>query len=425
MGRPKLQLPLPTGFFRCPPLSDNTRRHFIYRGQMALLQLVEKTRLRGGPIHWVLDHESHGVSVYRGVDLAADAVVYLRVMDIRATADDAARVMRPLGSRCDLADEHLADAQTLYVLADPTSEHPHNHVRLKWHAVAPKWLPLRDFCVVEYHDDVYLNGERGFGRVQQSVDIPWVCPAMDASYGVTRGNVSLAGDVFIPNPHRPGYVTLYRLEHLDLRVPSAMLTMLVHWSTKSALTKHMHALHDVFRRTEVGACWPERARVSRCCAVCHTRFSVIRPTKRTCQRCGEVRFLSCGRLHTLPRCPFGPWPRNVPVHELHHNETPRSGDDDDAPRVDALATVDVGLVIQAPNPHQAATRATTASPSANMTYRSILSQPPPPPDQRVSLWHTPLRQNEQTIPRDLLETSLSASTMPILDDSGSMLLMLD
>ncbi|CAK4359305.1 unnamed protein product [Aphanomyces euteiches] len=154
----KLVLPVPQGFFRCPPLTPAAKRRYVRHGQRALVDLVQKSQLRNGPIEWTLDHETSGVRVYRGHDPETSSLVYLNVTDIHATLEEAAALMSAGdGSRdyCATYLDNILDAQPLYTITTRTEDHPHNAVTIKWRVLSSKSALVRnrDMVVLEIQDD--------------------------------------------------------------------------------------------------------------------------------------------------------------------------------------------------------------------------------------------------------------------------------
>ncbi|ETW07145.1 hypothetical protein H310_01774 [Aphanomyces invadans] len=305
MGR---KSPLPGDFFRRPALGDAARAEYIRRGQAALVDLIEKTRLLGGPIEWTRVHTSSGgVTTYRGVDPGTQATVFLRVKsDIDASLDEAAFLFRPPRQYDHTyLREFVVDSQTLYTVATPSRQHPHNSIRLQWLAIDPKLVGIRDFCVLEYQDDFVREGVRGFGRCFHSVDLPAVCPDLQATCGYTRATLIFGGDIFIENIHRPGTLTLFRLFHQDMKGRGQWFLA---WAGQRMLSRQVAVAADHLRlerqsqpafatsstsmsqrhSSHVQDEAPRSTRRTRC-SVCQTRFFLVfGSAKYTCAQCGQI-----------------------------------------------------------------------------------------------------------------------------------------
>ncbi|CAK4618835.1 hypothetical protein LEN26_007745 [Aphanomyces euteiches] len=304
----KLKLPVPPGFFRCPPLDEKARVAYTQQGQRALEELVDKTQLHGGSITWSFDHSARGVSVYRGVD--ASVPVFLRMTEIRGTLAEAAHLMSIGSDNQDYCASYQADTivdvQTLYVLAEPTPKRPHHSTVVKWQALETKFMSTRDVCILQCQDDVMVQGTPGFARCVQSVDMPFACPDLERPFGLVRAQVILGGDVFLKSP-RPGYITVFRLSHIDLR--SGGLPAWAHgFLGKSHLTKDVQAVDMQLRQQRINhsAFLPMKALVPlhtrTHCALCRNKFSAL-ATKTHCRKCGEV---VCDKCHQMWQVSDGP-----------------------------------------------------------------------------------------------------------------------
>ncbi|RHY23177.1 hypothetical protein DYB32_009285 [Aphanomyces invadans] len=297
----KLQLPLPAGFFRTPPLTNDEQLAYTRQGERALHALVRASRVHGGPIAWKFAFESHGVAVYRG--FFDNAAAQLRITEVQATLEEAALLVGvgDDGSHDYCAThnpDHIVDFQTLYNVAAPGRHHPHKSLTIKWRAMASPFLATRDFCFLECQDDFTIDGMVGFARCLQSIDVPSVCPKLERSFGLVRGDIRLGGDVFFKS-RRPGYITVCRLYDVDLKGHAWMNSR--HLYARSTLTKGMLALDNQFRQQRMNhsAYLPEYTLVPRHtrshCAVCHCKLSTpVVGKKFNCHKCGEV---VCRRCH--------------------------------------------------------------------------------------------------------------------------------
>ncbi|CAK4080173.1 unnamed protein product [Aphanomyces euteiches] len=309
MGLKKV-LPLPDGFFRTPPLSDLERYQQIRYGQKALFEFVEKTRLRGGPISWVFDHEIKGVMVYRGKDFTLPAgheAVYLNVTEVQGTLDEAAYMMSAGedGSRdycTTYYKDTVVDLKTLYSIATPTAEHPHNSIAIKWRALTTN-TPLfkfRDMVFMEYCDDFTIDGLQGFGRCMTSIDLGHVVPDLEKSLGIVRCHMWNGGDIFVKSERKEGYLTAFRIYQQDIKgvFPPWIVTHL----SKGLVSKCMTTLEDSFRHERVLALeatngfLPEYAMVPKDrrtnCTLCMHKFNAVN-RKTNCYKCGEVLCKKC------------------------------------------------------------------------------------------------------------------------------------
>ncbi|CAK4697391.1 hypothetical protein LEN26_007744 [Aphanomyces euteiches] len=294
MGRTKLTFPLPSTFFDRPVLTDENRRDYIRLGQSSLVELIKKVRLRDGPVSWTLDHEHQGVRVYRAIDPKTSDVIYVRVKEVPATLDEAARLNDPNRDFCHTYHKsYFVDTHTLYSIATPTPEHPHNNIRIKWHALDTRVFAIRDFCTLEYQDDFVIEGVRGYGRCEMSIELPKF-PDMEKAHGLIRGHLHLGGDIYLESD-RPGYLTLFRHYHQDI---GGVGQRVIDWVSKSTMTRDMGAVDSLFHeaRIDQADCLPKHLFVptstrSRC-AVCSERFTIL-SKKRNCTRCGEVVCKNC------------------------------------------------------------------------------------------------------------------------------------
>ncbi|RHY26871.1 hypothetical protein DYB32_007213 [Aphanomyces invadans] len=301
----KVKVPLPDGFFITPPLSENLRHEYIRQGQRSLIDFVEKTRLRGGPIQWTLDHTHHNVTVYRGKDMTLPSghrTVYLNMTEVQATLDEAASIMSAgADGRRDYCatyhKDHVVDLKTLYPLAVPTPSHPHNSIAIKWRAVSIN-TPL-----IKLRDMVF----------------------MEKSLGMVRSHLWVGGDIFLDHRDRDGYLTVLRMYQQDAK--GALKPWLVDRFAKHRMSQCMASLDRNFRRERVLAflstCLPQHDMIPTSarshCALCMAKFNHIF-RKSHCRKCGDVVCTKCNPLWDVdvhdPSCHDNdqtvPWQRRHP-----------------------------------------------------------------------------------------------------------------
>ncbi|KAH9103909.1 hypothetical protein AeMF1_019874 [Aphanomyces euteiches] len=306
----KLVLPVPQGFFRCPPLTPAAKRRYVRHGQRALVDLVQKSQLCNGPIEWTLDHETSGVRVYCGHDPETSSLVYLNVTDIHATLEEAAALMSAGdGSRdyCATYLDNILDAQPLYTITTPTEDHPHNAVTIKWRVLSSKSALVRnrDMVVLEIQDDFTVNGINGFARCIRSVDVGEACPDLEGAFGLVRAQVHLDGDLFMESIHA-GFVTVCRIYQSDLKgsVPSWLTAFL----SKRRVAKCIASMDSHFRHTRLLKAGPhflpeealQPMEVVTHCTTCVVRFSPL-VRKCHCHVCGQVMCKKCSLLWDVRR----------------------------------------------------------------------------------------------------------------------------
>ncbi|CAK4072971.1 unnamed protein product [Aphanomyces euteiches] len=307
----KLKLPLPRGFFSCPPLCPEARNEYIHQGQQALFELVERTRLRGGPIEWTFDRESHGVSVYRGVDPVKGDMLYLRTTQVQASLKEAAQLFGAGTNGRDYCatygKDQTLDIASLYTLANPTPEHPHNTILIKWVAINLK-VAKRDFCYIEYQDDFTVDNVQGFGRCFRSIELPTVCPNFEKLLGLVRGHIVLSGEVFFKS-NRSGYLTFCQVYQNDMKTNFATEAIL-QWYSRIALLKKVSNVETHLRQERINHSFhilpidqlvprPSRSK----CYVCTHRFTPL-SKKENCRQCGEVVCRSCSQVWHIPQMPI-------------------------------------------------------------------------------------------------------------------------
>ncbi|CAK4443878.1 unnamed protein product [Aphanomyces euteiches] len=311
MAPPKrrhVKFPLPQEYFPPPNFNETQKEILIQTGLEALTKLVRDTRLRGGPIDWILDYDEQGVQIYWGSDIGhAKETVFMSVTELQATLDEADEIHESdddfsYREFSDRFNDDVCDCRIIETLAPKTPTHPHNYVGVKWLCFEPP-PPVRnrDFVFVECRDDFNLNGVKGWARVIHSVDLPQCVPDFRRPLGLVRAKFVASGTVFKEIPSRPGYLQVLQLFNLDLggKVPMWMQRIGMKKRTSSLVkfdkhfrAKRMSSLPLVDEEDLV------RKSARKLCFLCQTRFSPF-VTRHHCRLCGEVVCRHCSRRWEL------------------------------------------------------------------------------------------------------------------------------
>ncbi|ETV97298.1 hypothetical protein, variant [Aphanomyces invadans] len=220
--------------------------------------------------------------------------------------DDVAMVNQKLAK----LGSHVLARQQLYCLGGTTTDMPYHYAGIVWYAHSS--LPLcasRDFCVLEYHNQVEVmdwqsKRRRGWIRCLQSVDVIG-CPSLRASRGHIRSSMFRSGQLFVETDC-PGMLTVYSVavHHYNgllppggaaklmrrevatiLKLEKAMATQRVLQRLRTVEPKQLQTA--TFRATRVH------------CPQCHRSRSWFRH-QRACAICGEAVCASCGREWSVP-----------------------------------------------------------------------------------------------------------------------------
>ncbi|KAF0701030.1 Aste57867_8476 [Aphanomyces stellatus] len=302
------KLPLPRGFFQCPPMDADATATLIHHATNGLKTMVELARFQGGPVTWTLDSECHGVQQYSGSGPYAPpgSVLTLNVTNVKGSLDDAAALMRmttheDFATYCAAFAEDVVDCASLYTLREPTFDTPREYVGVKWkcYASPTSLVKSRDVCYVEAHQDVEMkHGLRGWARCMQSIDLA-CCPNLQASHDLVRAWLHYGGYLFTETT-TPGELQVIYVQCIDYRgqLPQFLTKLSAKHGAKTLLTiqKHFHRTRNQTLSSSSSSnssfvrVTPRR---SRKCMLC-----TFGPQMK-CAVCHQVVCMNCNRYHKM------------------------------------------------------------------------------------------------------------------------------
>ncbi|CAK4673847.1 unnamed protein product [Aphanomyces euteiches] len=124
-----LKTPVPDDFFKPPPLSPDKIEELRAIGYRAQRDLLEYTKLTGGPVEWTLRTNDDKVQVYTARE--GNLPLFLGTTEIESTLDE----VRAIFTAPTTADVRRVDAayfpdvldeDQLYTLSTPTEDRPHH-----------------------------------------------------------------------------------------------------------------------------------------------------------------------------------------------------------------------------------------------------------------------------------------------------------
>ncbi|RHY40559.1 hypothetical protein DYB38_011900 [Aphanomyces astaci] len=156
-----LKLPLPPGFFQCPPLSPDDNARYLEIAKQSVQDLVAKARIRDGPVKWTMLSNECDLKIYKGegTGTTANSDIHCAAMETVGQLDEVMRLYRT--DTTAQAKEYvqrfgraLVDAITLYTILPRHPDRPNNCIQIKWMVAKSPFDGLvtkRDFCLLEVH----------------------------------------------------------------------------------------------------------------------------------------------------------------------------------------------------------------------------------------------------------------------------------
>ncbi|KAF0719621.1 Aste57867_915 [Aphanomyces stellatus] len=312
-----MKLPLPTNYFKCPPLAPDDVDRFMRQAHATAMQVVDKALVqRTDTISWsLLSDDRNGLQIYRGMDLleSSDRVkLCVGVAEVAGTIDEVVELFRndtTTRAKAYVArfGRGLLDSANLYTLASPTLDRPNDAVAINWTAFQSPIKPLvmpRDGCYLEGHFEFRVGAKRGWVRSVKSLQLP-CCPDMQQSHGLVRLTQLGAGHVFIESD-RPGYLRLAYVVHTAFNVGGFLQGAASDWAIEKAIKRRCASLLDIntFLRENRLATGPYVTHVvpratRRQCFLCQKTFGLF-VSKSNCVKCGEVFCSACNREWSVP-----------------------------------------------------------------------------------------------------------------------------
>ncbi|KAF0717475.1 Aste57867_2265 [Aphanomyces stellatus] len=148
------KLPLPRGFFHCPPLSSEEIATYKYLAHKNAMDLVRKAQLHGGDIAWTLvSDDDDSVKLYRGEDLACEPGYSLHcgVLEVQGTMSEVISLFCNPAHDARWLPPGTIDTTLLHTIVAPTDDLPRQKLTLSWRALSSK------FAHMAKRDDVFLE----------------------------------------------------------------------------------------------------------------------------------------------------------------------------------------------------------------------------------------------------------------------------
>ncbi|ETW07152.1 hypothetical protein H310_01781 [Aphanomyces invadans] len=293
----RLSLPVPKGFFVCPPLDATEAHALVQRAQSGFADLVDVCQLDTAAVRWRLDSDLDGLHLYFGSHRATATI--LGVTTIQATIEEAPAMLRfdthdHFADFCSMYYTDVVDCASLYTLCTSPAE----YIGVKWEALQSPVQGImkpRDCTVVECSKAfTYRNGVRGYGRSIESVDVACV-PDLNATFGLVRMHIGRGGLV-LRETKRPGIVQAMYLLQADLKgaVPQWMIRLVLRGRARAL--GHLDAYFRHRRVITVPALSPFEmvpATKRNRCAVCQEILPDRGAARFRCSVCGEMACSTC------------------------------------------------------------------------------------------------------------------------------------
>ncbi|KAL3667777.1 hypothetical protein V7S43_007328 [Phytophthora oleae] len=308
-------LPLRSGFFKAPELSDADQTELLAWGRSLVPDLV-----RQPDVEWTMIHERKGVQLCEDRQKGGLTYSIRAVTTVRASLDDVMdiflaqntvdyRSLMQLQLR-----EFFADAAVLFHKEQNESE----ALSIKWTAARTKKSVASlggqvgvDFCFLEYAgvvsaeqvDGRPLNGSSSSSKaapvgvcLYESIDQA-ECPSLYDSHKLERASVSKCGFIFRPHVDE-GVVEATFV--CSIRQPPGARTkrrwnraLLAHWAEsvsgiEEAISRRRISKELTKRRVPTWVNDKDRA----CCHLCLKTFTNTR-RKHHCRACGEIICRAC------------------------------------------------------------------------------------------------------------------------------------
>ncbi|CAK4077963.1 unnamed protein product [Aphanomyces euteiches] len=220
-----MSLPLPEGFFVCPPLSAETKQQYIQLSRRICEEtILNAMALQRAPIKRVLwSPKTNRQAIIRQAPYAANRALdaICSYTQLVSSIDEIADFFRmdnrvKLRTYGEVLGQTFVDRQLLYTIVDTSNRggstrkvaahsNPFHFVSIEWWAAEVKLPGLfsnRDICVLEAQDVFEFvdanthQRRRGFIRAYNSIEIDG-CPSLKKSHGLIRGELHRSGHIFI------------------------------------------------------------------------------------------------------------------------------------------------------------------------------------------------------------------------------------
>ncbi|KAG9403268.1 hypothetical protein AC1031_005914 [Aphanomyces cochlioides] len=351
--------------FPSPPLTHHDKQTFIQLAEQTAREVAKCSNLENGPINWKQRVSEDNLVVYEGLDAAVDRVSCAK-SDLQATIEEVQMMTFAESSedyklQAQMFNTGVIDAARLYNLVLPTDKAPLEFVGINWMLQKGPSKGLRnqrprDWCFIEGHFEIKVDGRRGWIRVFKSIHLA-SCPDLKADSGYVRGHYVRAGILFVETD-RPGLLQVTQYNH-EMAQGDSKPKMFDFLSSSSGASKYrkirdFEAAILKYRLTKA-TFLPKSMLVDGAsrtyCLVCIKPFA--KEKKLNCRKCGEVVCRHCSKIYELKvnnqwgeirvcdPCVWGGQPRIKSQHESKDSlredmSSTWDSDDDQSPDVPIL-----------------------------------------------------------------------------------------
>ncbi|KAG9409979.1 hypothetical protein AC1031_018009 [Aphanomyces cochlioides] len=313
-----MSLPLPLNYFDCPRLTAHERETYLSFGEVSCRDTVQNALSiqNHRAIQRMKNKRTKQTAIiYSGKDVVDPTLpVLCAKTQVHATLDEIAKFFfldstDKLSSYSSSMGQQVLDRQNLYTLASPAStEVPIYYCGIAWFAFETplSMLANRDFCVIEYHNEIHfvdsqMKRRRGWVRCIQSINLR-NCPPLKATHGLVRGSLTRTGQVFLETD-TPGLLDFYsvvvaqscgNLQVVVNEVAKRQVQRAIKFEEQLMLYRLMQQRANHFLS---GVAF-ERFKSATACIHCLRRFSWMNK-KQHCRQCNEIACIKCGHEWTI------------------------------------------------------------------------------------------------------------------------------
>ncbi|KAH9168640.1 hypothetical protein AeNC1_017885 [Aphanomyces euteiches] len=271
-----LETPVPDNFFNPPPLSPGKIEELRAIGHRAKRDLLEYSKLTGGPVEWTLRNNDAKTQIYSARE--GNVPLFLGVTELETTLDEARAIFTAVTTsdarRVNAAYlPDVLDEVRLYTLSTPTKDRPHHFCFVSWiHHRSPlqgRIVRHRDLCTVQHLEDIEIDGKKAWLGAYKSVVLP-ACPDFQKKYGVIRAEFIHFGFIYMETD-RPCILREWRHDT---------------WYAMNAMQNNIYA-HRLSRVSYVASASYVNKYSRSKCDVCLKKFGTF-SRRSNCRRCGEV-----------------------------------------------------------------------------------------------------------------------------------------
>ncbi|ETV90815.1 hypothetical protein H310_14479 [Aphanomyces invadans] len=319
----KPSFPLPAGYFKCPPLSQQEFAHLMALGKESSRAFIQQTEnLRD--YTWQELGKKSQITLYKGTKTSAPSAPFLvlrAVGDVAGTLEEVAS-MHQLSNADTLQQfleesDDILDLHTLYDITADTRAMSSRYltstlqVAVRWMAMkvptaATAFMHPRDFCYLETQDYFTdAKGRRGWAISMDSMAMDACCPAFGGNVtNIVRGKVQSSGYSFVESEtqgmlHASHWFQVDYHGKIPVWIQNLILKGRVHRMIHFNTRMHEHRLKKVDLLAEFDVRRTSQSHRTNC-FICRKKFRLL-SRKITCRKCGEVVCSNCQHTWDIVR----------------------------------------------------------------------------------------------------------------------------